>query len=190
MTQDIHTGQWLPFYLRDHMAGATAGVNLFDRVAGGHGDHGVRAQIAQLRAEIDQDRQALGRIMTTLGIRQISLTMLTGVLGEVAGRFKPNGYLTGRSPGADVLELEALTAASRVKPGCGKHWLPAPIAIPAWTLTSCWTCSTGPPPRARSSSRCTPASCALCPTSDPGAAGAPLVAVHRERHDVDPVWGF
>lgn len=115
MTQDIHTGQWLPFYLRDHMAGATAGVNLFDRVAGGHGDHGVRAQIAQLRAEIDQDRQALGRIMTTLGIRQISLTMLTGVLGEVAGRFKPNGYLTGRSPGADVLELEALTAAVQGK---------------------------------------------------------------------------
>lgn len=115
MTQDIHTGQWLPFYLRDHMAGATAGVNLFDRVAGGHGDHGVRAQIAQLRAEIDQDRMALGRIMAALGIRQISLTMLTGVLGEVAGRFKPNGYLTGRSPGADVLELEALTAAVQGK---------------------------------------------------------------------------
>ncbi len=111
MTQTIDNSEWLPFYLRDHMAGATAGVNLFDRVAGGHSDHGVRAQVALLSGEVDQDRRALGRIMVALGMRQLSLTMLTGVLGELAGRCKPNGYLTGRSPGADVLELEALTAA-------------------------------------------------------------------------------
>lgn len=114
MTQDT-SAQWLPFYLRDHMAGATAGVNLFGRVAGGHSDYEVRTQVARLGTQVQQDRSALGKIMTDLGIRQISLTMLTGVLGELAGRFKPNGYLTTRSPGADVLELEVLTAAVQGK---------------------------------------------------------------------------
>lgn len=115
MTQNIDNSEWLPFYLRDHMAGATAGVNLFDRVASGHSDYEVRTQVARLASQVRQDRSDLGTIMTALGIRQVSLTMLTGVLGELAGRFKPNGYLTGRSPGADVLELEALTAAVQGK---------------------------------------------------------------------------
>ncbi len=114
MTQDTST-VWLPFYLRDHMAGATAGVNLFRRVAGGHSDYEVRTQVARLSTQIQQDRSALGKIMTDLGIRQISFTMLAGVLGELVGRFKPNGHLTTRSPGADVLELEVLTAAVQGK---------------------------------------------------------------------------
>lgn len=106
---------WLPYYLRDHMAGATAGVNLFDRVARGHSDYEVRTRVAQLRAQVTQDRTSLSRIMTDLGIRAVSITMLTGVLGELVGRLKPNGALTGRSPGADVVELEALTAAVQGK---------------------------------------------------------------------------
>lgn len=114
MTQNTDTA-WLSFYLRDHMAGATAGVNLFDRVARGHSDYEVRTQVARLCAQVQQDRTSLSRIMTTLGIRAVPITMLTAVLGEVVGRFKPNGALSGRSPGADVLELEALVAAVQGK---------------------------------------------------------------------------
>lgn len=116
MTTD-QSSEWLPYYLRDHLAGATAGVNLFDRVAGGHSDSQVRAKVAGLRTQVQQDRDTLAGMMVDLGIRQPSLTMLTGVVGELLGRLKPNGHLTTRSPGADVLELEALTAAVQGKAG-------------------------------------------------------------------------
>ena len=106
---------WLPFYLRDHLAGATAGRNLFARVAAGHGDPAVRTQVGHLLDEVELDREALRQVMDVLGIRQTSVTQLVAVLGELAGRFKPNGSLVGRSVGADVLELEALIAAVHSK---------------------------------------------------------------------------
>ncbi|NYJ75670.1 hypothetical protein [Allobranchiibius huperziae] len=106
---------WLPFYLRDHFAGATAGVQLFDRVANGHSDETVREEVAQLRVEVGEDRSALGSMMTALRIRQLSLTMLVGMLGEYAGRLKPNGALLQRSSGSDVFELETLSSAVQAK---------------------------------------------------------------------------
>ncbi len=110
MTANTDTS-WVAFYLRDHMALATAGVNLFARVADGHSKPHVRAQVARLGEQMREDRSVLAQVMTDLGVRQISITMLAAVVGEVAGRFKPNGAISGRSPGADVLELEALAAA-------------------------------------------------------------------------------
>lgn len=109
------TTEWLPFYLRDHMAGATAGLNLFDRVSRNHSHARVRTEVARLREEIRDDREELRSIMNDLGVRQASLTMVTAVLGEWAGRLKPNGSLLKRSVGADILELEALTAAVQAK---------------------------------------------------------------------------
>ena len=106
---------WLPFYLRDHYAGASAGVQLFDRVAGGHSDASIRAEVAQIRTEVSDDKTALGSMMGALGIRQLSLTMLVGMLGEYAGRLKPNGSLLQRSSGSDVFELEALSSAVQAK---------------------------------------------------------------------------
>ncbi len=109
MSQEA-THEWLPFYLRDHMAGARTGVNLFDRVAHGHSNPQVRTQIAALGEEVEQDCQALH-----LGVRRVSVTMFSGMLGEMVGRLKPNGALIKRSAGADVLELEALVAAVQAK---------------------------------------------------------------------------
>ncbi len=102
---------WLPFYLRDHLAGATAGVNLFERVADGHRDPRVRREVRRLGIEVKQDRDDLKSVMGALRIRQVSITMLAAVAAELAGRLKPNGSLVRRSVGADVLELEALLAA-------------------------------------------------------------------------------
>lgn len=106
---------WLPLYLRDHYAGATAGVRAFERVAGSHSVAEVRDQVGQLAQEVAGDRDALEKIMDSLDVRSSSLTELLAVAGEFAGRFKPNGSLWQRSPGADVLELEALTAAVNAK---------------------------------------------------------------------------
>lgn len=48
-------------------------------------------------------------------MRRHSLTALAAVAGELLGRLKPNGALTTPSPGADVLELEAMIAAVQGK---------------------------------------------------------------------------
>lgn len=106
---------WLPFYLRDHYAGASAGVQLFDRVASGHSDEAIRAEVARIRDEVSEDRSSLGSMMGALGVRQLSLTMLVGILGEYVGRLKPNGSLLQRSSGSDVFELEALSSAVQAK---------------------------------------------------------------------------
>lgn len=109
------TDEWLPYYLRDHMAGATAGVNFFGRVASGHSHQQVRTEVARMHLEIQQERHALRAILVSLGIRPSSATMVAAVIGERAGRLKPNGKLLKRSVGADVLELEALTGAVQAK---------------------------------------------------------------------------
>lgn len=109
------TADWLPLYLRDHYAGATAGLRLFRRVASGHSVPEVRTTVARLADEVERDRDALADVMGTLEVRRDSLTEYAAVAGEFIGRFKPNGSLWHRSPGADVLELEALTAAVDAK---------------------------------------------------------------------------
>ncbi len=109
------TNEWLPYYLRDHMAGATAGVNFFGRVASGHSHPQVRAQVAEIHKEVEKERQTLRAILVSLGIRPGSVTMAAAVIGERVGRLKPNGGLVKRSVGADVLELEALTGAVQAK---------------------------------------------------------------------------
>lgn len=122
--------EWLAFYLRDHLAGATAGLNLFARVAAGHGHPQVRTRVGQLRAEIEQDRDALRQVMDALHIRQTSVTKVVAVIGEFAGRFKPNGALVRRSFGADVLELEALIAAVHSKAQLWDTLLTLPDGVP------------------------------------------------------------
>lgn len=106
---------WLPTYLRDHYAGAVSGTRLFGRVADGHSEEWVRVEVTRLRDEVSQDRTALQSCMAALEVRQESVTMLVGIVGEYVGRLKPNGSLLRRSAGSDVLELEALSAAVQAK---------------------------------------------------------------------------
>lgn len=106
---------WLPSYLRDHYAGAVSGTRLFGRVADGHSEEWVRVEVARLRDEVSQDKSELQSLMMVLGVRQESVTMLVGIVGEYVGRLKPNGSLLRRSAGSDVFELEALSAAVQAK---------------------------------------------------------------------------
>lgn len=114
MSQET-THEWLQYYLRDHFAGATAGVNLFARVSRGHSNPQVRTEVGSIYKEVVQEREILRAILSDLGIRRVSGTMVMAVVGERVGRLKPNGALRKRSIGADVLELEALAAAVQVK---------------------------------------------------------------------------
>ncbi|MFZ0758171.1 MAG: hypothetical protein WAN00_30750 [Trebonia sp.] len=105
-----HTEQvLLGVYLNDHLAGATAGLQLARRAAGSAEPGSESATVRKrLVSEIAQDRSALIKIMTTLGIKIRGYKMFAAWAGEKAGRLKLNGHLLTRSPLSDLEETEML----------------------------------------------------------------------------------
>jgi hypothetical protein len=99
----------LGIYLNDHLAGATAGVELAHRMARSQVGPGAAASTLQrLAAEIAQDRSALRDIMASLGVPARAYKVGVAWLGEKAGRLKFNGRLRSRSPLSNLEELEML----------------------------------------------------------------------------------
>jgi hypothetical protein len=98
----------LGIYLNDHLAGATAGLELARRVAGTGQIPAPPAELRQLAREVAEDRDTLLRIMGTLGLPVRSYKLWAAWAGEKAGRLKPNGHLTTRSPLSNLEELELL----------------------------------------------------------------------------------
>jgi hypothetical protein len=102
-------GELLAIYLNDHLAGATAGVELARRLRGSNEDDPEFAPaLAELCAEIEADRETLKAVMDQLGVGQSKLKPLAAVLGERVGRLKLNGRLRGYSPLSRLDELELL----------------------------------------------------------------------------------
>jgi hypothetical protein len=99
----------LGIYLNDHLAGATGGAGLAQRMAAtaAPGSESARA-LNMLVAEITQDRLALLTIMGTLEIPVRGYKMFAGWVGEKAGRAKLNGHLLTRSPLSELEETELL----------------------------------------------------------------------------------
>jgi len=93
-------GNLLAIYLNDHLAGATAGVELARRSFG--------PETAEICAEIEADREALVAIMNRLDVGQSRIKPIAAVLAERLGRLKLNGQLRGYSPLSRLDELEML----------------------------------------------------------------------------------
>jgi hypothetical protein len=99
----------LAIYLNDHLAGATAGVELARRLrASNEDDPEFGPPLAEVCAEIEADRETLKAVMDRLGVGQSKLKPLAAVLGERLGRLKLNGRLRGYSPLSRLDELELL----------------------------------------------------------------------------------
>jgi hypothetical protein len=98
----------LGIYLNDHLAGATGGLELARRVAGAGQVPAPALELQRFVAEVAEDRDALRRIMATLGIPVRGYKVWAGWAGEKAGRLKLNGRLTTRSPLSNLEELELL----------------------------------------------------------------------------------
>jgi hypothetical protein len=106
----------LSIYLNDHLAGATAGVELARRARGSNRESADFGEpLADLCAEIEADRKTLERLMDELGVRRDPLKVKAGWLGEKLGRLKLNGQLRGYSPLSRVIEMEGLVIGI-----CGK----------------------------------------------------------------------
>ncbi|MDJ0386052.1 hypothetical protein [Streptomyces sp. G-G2] len=110
----------LGLYLNDHLAGATAGVDLLKRTAKSHRGGPLGPQLERLAREVAQDRASLKEMMRSLGVPERRSRAALGWLGEKAGRLKLNGRLLSRSPLSDVLELEAMRLGVQGKRSC---WL-------------------------------------------------------------------
>jgi hypothetical protein len=98
----------LGIYLNDHLAGATGGLELFRRALASHRGTAAEPVLERLAQEVEEDREALLRIMTSLGLPVRQYKVAAGWLAEKAGRAKPNGRLLSRSPLSSVVELEGL----------------------------------------------------------------------------------
>ncbi|GGR62841.1 hypothetical protein J2S40_002238 [Nocardioides luteus] len=101
----------LQAYLQHHWAGSSAGLALFRRVGQSHSDPQVAAEIRQLAAEMNEDRESLRDIIEQTGGKPSPVATATGRALEFAGRFKPNGRIVRRSALADLFDIEALRDA-------------------------------------------------------------------------------
>jgi hypothetical protein len=98
----------LSIYLNDHLAGATAGVELARRAAASNRSTGYGPVLAKLAEEIEEDRQTLLDLMQRLSVSPDRVKMLLSWSAEKAGRLKLNGQLVGYSPLSRLEELEFL----------------------------------------------------------------------------------
>jgi hypothetical protein len=87
----------LSIYLNDHLAGATAGVNLARRAVDG-----------ALAEEIDEDRTTLLDVMDRLGVGQDPVKVALGWAAVQAARLRFAADLLGHAPVTRLEEVEAL----------------------------------------------------------------------------------
>jgi hypothetical protein len=99
----------LAVYLKDHFAGATAGVALAQRVAKSNADRSSGQALARIAAEIEADRETLKRLMAELGVRSSLLKNAGASAMERLARLKPNGRASGAGSEFHCMhELESL----------------------------------------------------------------------------------
>jgi hypothetical protein len=104
------SGDLLAIYLQDHLAGATAGLELARRAQGANEGTAYGDFLSQLAREIAEDREQLRELMRRLDVGEDRLKLAAAWTAEKAGRLKLNGRLTGYSPLSRLVELEGLAA--------------------------------------------------------------------------------
>ena len=100
--------KYLATYLNDHLAGATAGVELVRRAARENEGTELGDFLAELARDIEADRATLEAIMKQLGVKADRAKVAAGWTAEKVGRLKPNAQLRGYSPLSPLVELEGL----------------------------------------------------------------------------------
>jgi hypothetical protein len=105
----------LAIYLNDHLAGATAGLELARRALQENGENDYGRFLATLAEEIDQDRRTLIEVMKRLTIPRSKVKVSAAWALEKVGRLKLNGRIRGYSPLSRLIELEGLAGGLEAK---------------------------------------------------------------------------
>jgi hypothetical protein len=126
----------LEIYLADHLAAATAGVELARRSAGANAGGRFGAALERLATEIEEDRRTLRRVVSDLGFSESRPKEALAWAGEKLGRLKLNAQLRGYSPLSRVLELEALSVGITGKLALWEtlQAVPVPVPVPGLDL--------------------------------------------------------
>lgn len=98
----------LAVYLRDHLTGATGGLELAERAARARRGTPAGAELARLARGIAEDRETYRALMADLGVEVSRSRVVLAWVGEKVTRLKTNGRLVRRSPLSDLVELEVL----------------------------------------------------------------------------------
>lgn len=101
-------GKLLAIYLNDHLAGATAAVEVVKRCLRNNESGPLGDFLRGLAAELEEDRSALQRVMSSVGAKESRAKVVAAKAAERAGRLKLNGRVRGYSPLSRLLELEGL----------------------------------------------------------------------------------
>jgi hypothetical protein len=99
----------LEIYLADHLAAASAGVELVRRAARNNAGNAYGEVLRTVGVEIEEDRRTLRGIIARLGLDESKFKQTIARLGEKVGRLKLNGRVRGYSPLSRVLEREGLS---------------------------------------------------------------------------------
>lgn len=100
--------QTLGAYLNDHRAGATAAVNLLERLAESDSDGVDSAPLDRLRQDICEEIELLGDVMDRLDIPRDTLREVGGWMGEKLSRVRLSPAVTGSEPLSHLLEIETI----------------------------------------------------------------------------------
>lgn len=100
--------RYLSIYLNDHLAGATAGVELAKRTARSNIGTSYGDELERVRADLERDRESLVAIMRRLGVARSRVKGPLAWGAEKVGRLKLNGRVRGYSPLSRIVEIEGL----------------------------------------------------------------------------------
>jgi len=98
----------LALYLNDHLAGATAGLELLRRSARANRNSAAGQVLAGIEEEVTEDRRTLLEMMRNLDVPVHRHKIVAGWVVEKVGRLKLNRRLLRRSPLSNLMEWEAL----------------------------------------------------------------------------------
>lgn len=99
----------LETYLNDHLAGATAGVDLARRLAEETEGTPVGAAMHQLAEDIEADRTVLEGLASRLGIEEQPVKQASAWMAEKASRLRLNRVSAGSDAVALLLSMETLS---------------------------------------------------------------------------------
>jgi hypothetical protein len=110
-------GRRLGTYLNDHLAAATAGVEVARRTTASNAGTPYEATLREVCDHLEADKRLLRELMRALEVDEDRFKRGAAWLGEKLGRLKPNDSLTSYSPLSRVIELEALVVVRTVLRG-------------------------------------------------------------------------
>lgn len=97
-------------YLRDHLAGSVAALELIARARRENSGNELGTFLADLHGDVAEDQRTLLRVMDALGAEPSRVKNRLAWAAEKAGRLKLNGSLFRYSPLSRLVELDTLVA--------------------------------------------------------------------------------